>query len=336
MRNRFFIKSLAAGACALALSAGSVQAKEVTLRGLSFLPKQLSFTKSFLEFIDMVNKAGKGVIQIKYIGGPEVMKQPQMGQALKNGFIDILSAPPGIYLNLFPEGDAIFGSTTTPPQERANGGIALLNKIMIRKMNARILAHADGGFGFHLFLKEKPKMKPDGSLDLSGLKLRSSPAWRGFINWLGATVVIIRPPEVYTSLQRGVVDGTGWPINGLRQFKWDKFVKYRIDPEFMKTDIVVAINETKWKSLSPKARKILQDTAIKYETLSYEQQKKITAAEDAALKKEGMKVITLKGKAREEYLKHAYSIPWKRLESRDKTNVEALKAKFFYPGQTKK
>ena len=145
MTNRFLIKSLAAGACALALSAGSVQAKEVTLKGLSFLPKQLSFTKSFLEFIDMVNKAGKGVVQIKYTGGPEVMKQPQMGQALKNGFIDILSAPPGIYLNLFPEGDAIFGSTTTPPQHRANGGIDLLNKIMIKKMNARILAHADGG-----------------------------------------------------------------------------------------------------------------------------------------------------------------------------------------------
>lgn len=310
---------------------GPAQAEEVTLRGLSFLPKQLSFTKSYLEFIDMVNKAGKGVVKIRYVGGPEVTKQPQMGLALKNGFIDILSAPPGIYLNLFPEGDAIFGSTTNPLEHRKNGGIDLLNKIMAKKMGARILAHADGGFGFHLFLKEQPKMKPDGSVDLSGLKLRSSPAWRGFINWLGARVVIIRPPEVYTSLERGVVDGTGWPINGLRQFKWDKFVKYRIDPEFMKTDILIAINLKKWESLSPKAQKILQDTAIAYERSSYEKQKILTAQEDAALRKDGMKIISLKGKAREEYLRQAYSIPWKRLESRDPTNVKALQSKFYNP-----
>ena len=49
-----------AAAALLAASAGASQAEEVTLRGLSFLPKQLSFTKSFLTFIDMVNKEGKG------------------------------------------------------------------------------------------------------------------------------------------------------------------------------------------------------------------------------------------------------------------------------------
>jgi len=320
-----------AAAALLAAGAGASQAEEVTLRGLSFLPKQLSFTKSFLTFIDMVNKEGKGSVQIRYIGGPEVTKQPLMGQALKNGVVDVLSAPPGIYLNLFPEGDAIFGATTTPPEHRANGGIDLLNKIMIKKMGARILAHADGGFGFHLYLRNKPKMTADGMVDLSGLKLRTSPAWRPFIQFLGANVVVIRPPEVYTSLERGVVDGTGWPIVGLRQFKWDKFVKYRIDPEFMKVDIVVAINERKFQSLNPATRKLLQDVALKYEKSSFEETKTLTAAEKKAMADGGMEVVELKGAARKKYLDAAYRIPWERLQSRDPSNVAALKAKFYNP-----
>lgn len=325
--------ALAAG---LALTSGTTtSAAEVTLRGLSFLPKQLSFTKSFLVFIDMVNKAGKGEVQIRYIGGPEVTKQPLMGAALKSGFIDVLSAPPGIYPNLFPEGDALFGATTNPLEDRKSGGIELLNKIMIKKMGARILAHADGGFGFHLYFRNKPKMLPNGMPDLKGLKLRTSPAWRPFINALGANVTVIRPPEVYTALERGVVDGTGWPIAGLRQFKWDKFVKYRIDPEFMKTDIVVAINERKFQSLSKKAQKILIDTGIAYEKSSYEETKKITEAEDKAMRAAGMEVITLKGEARKKYLELAYEIPWKRLESRDKTYYKALREKFYDPNAPK-
>ncbi len=324
--------ALAAG---LALSAGSAGAAEVTLRGLSFLPKQLSFTKSFLVFIDMVNKAGKGEVQIRYVGGPEVTKQPLMGQALKSGFIDVLSAPPGIYPNLFPEGDALFGATTNPLEDRKSGGIDLLNKIMIKKMGARILAHADGGFGFHLYFREKPKMKADGMPDLSGLKLRTSPAWRPFINALGANVTVIRPPEVYTALERGVVDGTGWPLSGLRQFKWDKFVKYRIDPEFMKTDVVVAINERKFQSLSKKAQQILIDQGIKYEKESYEAAKKDSEAEDKAMREAGMEVITLTGAARKKYLELAYQIPWQRLKSRDATYYDQLRKLFYEPNAPK-
>lgn len=329
------VAAVAALATGLVLGASAGNAAEVTLRGLSFLPKQLSFTKSFLVFIDMVNKAGKGDVQIRYVGGPEVTKQPLMGAALKSGFIDVLSAPPGIFPNLFPEGDALFGATTNPLEDRASGGMDLLNKIMIKKMGARILAHADGGFGFHLYFKEKPKMKADGMPDLSGLKLRTSPAWRPFINGLGANVTVIRPPEVYTALERGVVDGTGWPISGLRQFKWDKFVKYRIDPEFMKTDIVVAINERKFKSLSKKGQQILIDTGIAYEKSSYEAAKAQTEAEDKAMRAAGMEVITLTGEARKKYLELAYQVPWKRLLSRDKTYYKALREKFYDPNAPK-
>ena len=88
------------------------------------------------------------------------------------------------------------------------------------------------GAGFHIWSTKKPGINEDGSVDLSGLRLRSSPLYRAFFEALDATIVVQGASEVYTSLERGVVDGTGYPVTGLRDYGWDKFLKYRIDPGF--------------------------------------------------------------------------------------------------------
>src|SRR5438045_9518602 len=63
---------------------------------------------------------------------------------------------------------------------------------------------------FHLYLTKKID-KPD----LAGLKIRITPVYRDFFQALGATVVQTPPGEVYTALERCVVDGYGWPIHGI-------------------------------------------------------------------------------------------------------------------------
>ena len=49
---------------------------------------------------------------------------------------------------------------------------------------------------------------------------------------LGANVVTTPPGEVYTALERGVVDGYGWPILGIFDLGWQEKTKYRVDPGF--------------------------------------------------------------------------------------------------------
>ena len=44
--------------------------------------------------------------------------------------------------------------------------------------------------------------------------MRITPDYRDFFQTLGATVVQTPPGEVYTALERGVVDGYGWPSPG--------------------------------------------------------------------------------------------------------------------------
>ena len=63
-------------------------AQEVTINAVHFTPTQVSYAKSFLRYVEKVNQRGKGVIQIKVRGGPEIMPLAQLGEAQKNGLID--------------------------------------------------------------------------------------------------------------------------------------------------------------------------------------------------------------------------------------------------------
>ena len=136
-------------------------------------------------------------------------------------------------------------------------------------------------------------------------------------------------PEVYTALERGTVDGLGWPSIGVMDLSWDNFLKYRIDPGYFQTDLGILVNLDKWNALSDEAKQILQDTAIAWEEESYEELQALRAEEDAEMKKRGMQVVELPPEAAEAYLNAAYEEAWNRLKERDPTHYEALREKFF-------
>ena len=57
----------------IAAGISAASAQEVTLRGVTSFAEGTQFSKNFERFIEKVNKDGKGVIQINYIGGPRAM-----------------------------------------------------------------------------------------------------------------------------------------------------------------------------------------------------------------------------------------------------------------------
>lgn len=313
-------------------AAGVAQAAEVTLKAVSFVPKTVSYSVDFQKgFVDKVNAAGKGEIQIDFVGGPEVIPSAEQGRAIRSGTIDMLSAPGGLYLNLVPEADAFLSTNLTPAERRANGAVDLAQTIWDKKLNSKILGQGQVGYGFHLYFINEPKFGADGVLDLKGVKVRVSPAWREFVASLGGTTIVLPNTEVYTGLERGTVEGTGWAISGVKDFGWLKFLKYRIDPEFMRTDLLVLVNNDKFKTVSAKGQKILTDIGLEYEKAVFEAETKQRAAEDAEMKAGGMKVVTMTPEATKKYLSAAYESGWARVKERAPENYEALRAKFFKP-----
>jgi len=331
LTRRSILATLAGAACLSGIVSAPASADEEVIRAVTFTPAQVIYAKHFQTFADKVNEKGKGVVRIEIIGGPEVIPPLRLGESQKNGVADMFDLPAGLYLNMVPEGEAFAGSNHTPWVNRDAGGLDYINEIFHEKGNAHILAHVDAGTGFHLYLTKKPEVTDDGGVNLDGFRIRTAPLYRAFVESLGATNVVQSPSEVYTSLERGVVDGTGYTIVGMRDFNWDKFVKYRIDPGFFQTDVLISMNYDKWQSLSDEAKQILNEVAIEWEKESYDIMAAATESEDKALREGGIEVIELTGKARETYLKNAYEVTWNRLKERDPTHYEKLREIFFTP-----
>ena len=323
-------RAMIGGAATLAATGWPLRAfaQEITINAVHFTPTQVSYAKSFLRYVDKVNQRGKGVIQIKVRGGPEIMPLAQLGEAQKSGLIDMINCPAGPYLNLVPEGEAFAATTKKPWELRANGGFALINQIYEKKGNAHVLAHVDGGAGFHIFTTDEPPRSADGGVDFSKLKIRSAALYRDFLESLGASVVVQGPGEVYTSLERGLVNANAYTVVGYQGFGWQKFTKYRIDPGFFQTDVLISMNKAKWESLPEAARKILQDVALEHERESVEANLKGTEEEGRQMIAGGMKVVELSGAARAAFLDKAARISWERMAKRDATNVAVLREKF--------
>ena len=302
--------SLLAGATFVA---GAVKAEE-TISAVHAFPETLIYTKSFLSFVDKVNEAGKGVIQIDVRGGPEAIGMFQQPDAVRDGIVDMVYTPGSFYGGALPEKDAMVASNLTAVETRMNGGIELIDQIHQEKMGLKYLGWFDSGVCYNLWTRDEPKFDADGNLEVEGLKLRGNNVYNAFFtNYLGAQVIDLPTGEVYSALQRGVVDATGWTQIGLIALKWNEFLNSRIEPCFFSTDLGVIVNNDRWNSLSEEARTILQDVAIQHEKDSVAALRTKRDEDFAALEAAGMKVVTLEGEAKANYLAAAREKTWERM-----------------------
>ena len=257
---------LAAAVLAAVVLPGSiVSANEITLRAVSAFAEGTQFSKNFERFIDKVNRDGKGVVQINYIGGPRAMPPFEVGNAVRTRVVDMANVTGAFYSNLIPESDAFKLLGKPMSEQRRNGTWDYLNQLHNAKLNAWYLARQFHNVPFHIYLNKKID-----AIDFTGLKIRVTPVYRDIVQALGGTPINTAPGEVYTALERGVVDGYGWPVSGIFDLGWDKVTKYRLEPGFYSVEVNVLVNLDVWKSLSEPQRKILVDSALWLEGLDSE------------------------------------------------------------------
>lgn len=311
MIRRSILCGIVAGS---ALLFGAAQAED-TVTAVHAFPGTLIYTKSFLSFVDKVNEAGKGVVQIEVRGGPEAIGMFQQPDAVRNGIVDMVYTPGSFYGGTVPEKDAMVASNLTAVETRENGGTDLMDQIHQEKMGVKYLGWFDSGVCYNLWTRDEPSFDEAGNLQVNGLKLRGNAVYNAFFtNYLNAQVIDLPTGEVYSALQRGVVDATGWTQIGLIDLKWNEFLNYRIEPCFFSTDLGVIVNLEKWNSLSDESRTLLQDVAIAHEKESVEALRTKRDEDFAALDVAGMKVVTLEGDAKANYLAAARDKTWERMK----------------------
>lgn len=316
--------TLVAAFAALAASTSLASAVE-TLKTITALPTQHALSRSYIKhFVEPLNEAGKGVIQINLLGGPEVTPADRAPQALQRGVIDVLFTPAAYVAGVVPEAQAMMLQNVGIEKLHEDGAVKAFDDIFTNRLSAHMLAWSETGpgSGYYLYTKTKPKMK-DGVVDLSGQSMRTTGAYRPLQEALNATTVQIPSGDVPTGLERGVIDGFGWPTVGLKSIGLAKSVKYRIEPAFYNLANVVLISNDKWDSLSDEAKKIVSDVAAKYETASVQEMIDQNKADIAAAGEAGVEPLTMEGPAAKKYLSIASEAMWSRVT--DKVGEDEVK-----------
>ena len=302
MNNRCF-KTAAAVLVAASFTAAA-SAQEVTLRLVSAFAENGIYVQRLLPWVQKVNAEGKGVLQINFIGGPKAIPTFEVGNAVKTGVVDLAMNTGAFYTNVMPEADFLKLTQIPIAEQRRNGAFDAINKVWNEKGNMQYLARMVENQPFHVYTNKKVD-KPD----LSGLKIRITPVYRDFFLALNASVITTPPGEVYTALERGVVDGYGWPIGGIFDLNWHEKTKYRIDPGFYDAEVSLIMNLPAYKKLSP-----AQLVFLNKQLLALEAENgfwmKYAADETARQEKAGIETIKFDAATAKAYRDKAYDVGW--------------------------
>ncbi len=292
---------MAAAALAAPLAA---QAQEITLKAVNAFQEGTYYARNFERFVKKVNDEGKGLIQINYIGGPKAIPTFEQGNALRSGVVDMSNTTTSFVAGIVPEGLAINYTNQTMAEMRKNGAIDYLNKIMMEK---GLYYYARTGEGVQYYIYSNKRID---KADLTGLKLRIAPIYRDFFQKLGANVVQIAPGEVYTALERGVVDGYGWPLLGIFDLGWHEKTKFRIEPGFYAIELGVIFSANTWRKLNPAQRAFLEKQAVWLESQNGDMAAKDAPAEIKKQQDAGLQVIKLDAEQSRILQKTAYDAAW--------------------------
>jgi TRAP-type C4-dicarboxylate transport system substrate-binding protein len=331
MTNRpTLVTAIAAAVVAVTTWSLPVQAATV-LKMTTCLARNHDYTEAmFATFYKPIN-AKKTDLRINYLGGPEVTPRQKQAPALKRGLVDLISCPGPYYGGLLPEARLTGVQNRSLEEIRSNGAWDMMQEAWGKGLNAHILAWTGfKGQKFYIYTNFKPKLSTKTGLDLTGVKMRSTGLYNPLLKAMGATTVNMNPSDVYTGLERGVVDGMAWPWGSIGKYGWQRFLKYRIKPSFYGASLLTLINLDKWKSLTQAQRDLLEKQARVYERDSAAIIIKKGVEDDAKLKKVGVKDIELTGAVRTAYLKTIYDAKW-AVNDKYKYNVDykALKRKLY-------
>jgi len=293
---------------------------QTEIKAVSFLPKDHKLCAMIPVWIDRVNTALKGTVKVTWLGGPEVMAPFNQPEAVRKGLFQLGFMPAAYYGSLLPEADAISLSQLDFKQERAKGGLFDYMVERHKKINMMLL----GTWlydSFYLYVS-KPVSKLD---DLKGRRMRTAAKYDKMMKALGMVPVTMEFGETYTGLQRGVVEGFGWPTIGPRDFGWLDSVKYIIDiPFYARQNTFILMNLEMWNKIPKDSQDKIMDITVKFEQDMKAYFDKAIETERKEMDKVGVKRIKLSPAETKRYLDAANNSAWEDLEKKVPDQVKTL------------
>ncbi|WP_185803984.1 TRAP transporter substrate-binding protein DctP [Pontivivens nitratireducens] len=309
-------------AAALSLMALALPAlaEDVTIRAVSGWQAGSSLSERYETFIDQVNERGEGDVRIDFLGGSPAIGSPlQIVKKVQGGVYGMAYITGGWYTNVLPEADFFKLSEVDIAELRQNGGYEYIQKLHAEK-GLHYLGRTYDMSPYYLYLN-----KPIDSADLSGIDIRVSTAYQAFFSALGASTHSAPVPEVYTLMERGVVDGYGWVSEGIFDYSWDQVTDYRVEPGFFTGNGHVVMNLDLWESMSEDQQAMLNEMMLELERGNYLVAEN-DAQEIARQTEAGIETIVLPPDQAEIWSETARRVGWEEARKINATVADELRA----------
>jgi TRAP-type C4-dicarboxylate transport system substrate-binding protein len=277
-------RQLLGAGCALLLAPGAVRAQR-ELRALNAFAPNFVFSREIAQvFFDGVRQASGGALAFR-VGGPEVVPFAEQFQPTAAGAFDLLFTHPAYHSGTTAIGLAMDAVAADPARRREAGVIDFVDQ-HYQKLGLKVLAVVPtGSRGFQYVSKTPLKTT---SPALAGLKVRGTVSYHPMIKALGGSPVVMGGGEVYSALEKGVIDAAAWGLTGVLDFKWNEVAKHYARPSFGQASLYVLMNLKSWQSLGADGQKLLTEQARQLEAGSVKRFDALAAAEETQMKQLGM------------------------------------------------
>lgn len=281
----------------------------VVFNVVTFQPRGKHIPKNLMMFADAVAKEFEGEIQIKFLGGPEVIGPFQQPEAVRSGQIDMALTSPSFYSNLTPLSHVNIFSNLTYDVLQENGFYDA-HEALHREIGFVYLGEITFDVPFYMFTN----FPVDSLGDFAGKKIRVFPTVTPFVQALGAAPILMGQHEIYSAMERGVVDGFVMNAAGFVDTQsWHEVTKYMIKPGFYRGGLTLLVNPKSWDRLPEDLQRRIKEYKSQVWNsdpdgglwfLDYNSQQTKLIAEN------GVEVIELSPENKRKYLEMAYGSAW--------------------------
>ncbi len=273
------------GTLAVLGTAASEAVAESSLKILRSWPPVIEAVRNIERYHEQVEKAAAGELKLSQVG-PEVVPPFEQLNPVSAGVFDFLfshgayhSGSNGLLIGV----DAL---KLDPKKLRDSGLFEYISNNYEKRHGLKLLALTPTGQdGYHMVLKSLP----DPETGIKGRKIRGTSTYHPLIKKLGGSPVVLSFGQIFTALEKGVVDGYCWPVYGLLATKfYEAGAKYVMRPTLGVSRSFTLVNANAFNKLPKKLQTILVEEGKKVEYWSIEFFDDFIAKEEKQLKALGV------------------------------------------------
>ncbi len=255
-------RSFLLAACAVLMSASLAVAGPVTLKLGHIAEPENPYGQGADHFAKLVKERSNGSIDVKVYPSSQLGNQRDLVEGLTLGTVDMTLTGTAVLGNFVPEVAVFDLPFLFRDVQHAYKALDTVGMELCKKGEPRgmiTLAIWENGVR-HMTNNKRPIKTP---ADMKGLKMRvmEQPVYIEMMKALGASPTPMAMSELYTALQKGVIDGQENPLAHIATKRFYEVQKYISLSGHTYASEPMLISTIAWKKLSPEQQAILRKAA---------------------------------------------------------------------------